>query len=274
MALIACVRVDPPRSWEDAVHRLDSLPEPGRYLATVVRCDDAVALEELIHWFSEQRRLTPTAVGVVLAVDFPLLRALAQSPLQPRPLITADELPLQRMRAEHMGELIEQGIWFWTREALGRVYGLRPTEPLLGPLVTHGLAGRGVGSLANASGHSRTMLYEEFDRLALPGPGEMLRIVRHAGVLIGTKLGARLPVAIRRAGWMSPASYRGARYRIALAMAAVVTVASPAPADAATCKDSYLVCLNNNVYDETGDDDELESIECGARYAACLMRIF
>lgn len=61
----------------------------------------------------------------------------------------------------------------------------------------------------------------------------------------------------------------------ALTMAAVIGFASPAPADAATCKDEYLICLNDNVYDhDTGDDDEMESIECGARYAACLVRLF
>lgn len=214
MALIATVSVDPPSSWEGVTRRLDSLPPPGRYAGIIVRCDDRAALDELILWCDAHRREIPFAIGVVAAREVKLLRDLAQAPFRPRPLIMRSELPMGRLRPEHMQELTEQGTWSLISNAVATMFGLPPRRALVKALVINGLAGRGVDALARATAISRTCLYEEFERQAIPPPGELLRIIRHAGVLIGVDLGTEVPVAVRLAGWMSPASYRSARRRL------------------------------------------------------------
>jgi hypothetical protein len=47
--------------------------------------------------------------------------------------------------------------------------------------------------------------------------------------------------------------------------------AAATPAQA-TCTQEYYVCLNNNVYPNTGLKATLESIECGLDYWGCLAR--
>lgn len=40
----------------------------------------------------------------------------------------------------------------------------------------------------------------------------------------------------------------------------------------ATCTDDYYVCLNDNVYTNTGLKAVFESVECGIEYYGCLRR--
>lgn len=47
--------------------------------------------------------------------------------------------------------------------------------------------------------------------------------------------------------------------------------AAATPAQA-TCTDEYYVCLNNNVYPNTGFKATLESIECGVDFWGCMAR--
>ena len=46
---------------------------------------------------------------------------------------------------------------------------------------------------------------------------------------------------------------------------------SPAAA-AASCTSEYYVCLNNQVYAESGLRAELEAVECGLKFWGCLAR--
>jgi hypothetical protein len=68
--------------------------------------------------------------------------------------------------------------------------------------------------------------------------------------------------------------------RITLALLLTLTtgtfaaLATPISAAAGTCAEDYYLCLNNHVYDGDGGTDDVESIECGARYAACLFHLF
>lgn len=59
---------------------------------------------------------------------------------------------------------------------------------------------------------------------------------------------------------------------LALAAAGAASAASPAAAAAASCTQEYYVCLNNQVYPETGLKAELEAIECGLEFFGCLAR--
>lgn len=57
-----------------------------------------------------------------------------------------------------------------------------------------------------------------------------------------------------------------------LTVAAGAPLATPAPASAASCTQEYYVCLNDQVYSETGFKAELEAIECGLEFFGCLAR--
>lgn len=58
---------------------------------------------------------------------------------------------------------------------------------------------------------------------------------------------------------------------LALSLAAGGAAATPAAASA-SCTEEYYVCLNNEVYTESGLRAELEAIECGIAFIGCLSR--
>jgi len=58
---------------------------------------------------------------------------------------------------------------------------------------------------------------------------------------------------------------------VVLGSTATGLFAAAAPAQA-TCTQEYYVCLNDNVYTNTGFKATLESIECGLTYYGCLAR--
>lgn len=57
-----------------------------------------------------------------------------------------------------------------------------------------------------------------------------------------------------------------------LAAAVLVGATSPAPLAAQSCTQSYYLCLNDNVYPESGLKKELEALECGFEYVGCMTR--
>lgn len=57
-----------------------------------------------------------------------------------------------------------------------------------------------------------------------------------------------------------------------LAAAVLLGATAPAPLAAQSCTQKYYLCLNDNVYTESGFKKELEALECGMEYVGCLTR--